>query len=203
MAGYFDLFASLAGGAYLAGKHSNNKRKDTEFEYRQCERHEITKSLAPPQKLMEELSNEIVEDGTGKSHSENLEKVSGDISHIFGSNWRERFECTQYADSLINKYHGDMFYDPWAAAFAILLAQKGYVEVHTMGYNTTPTPGERRYPAELCTYDELRRYICDTCRAIEKYIQQSRPEIQAELKIRYMNDYTSTVRMDWELHYDL
>lgn len=204
MAGYFDLFTSLFGGAYIAGKLSNNKRKDSEFKYKQYEFSEICNSLEPPKELIDSLSNALVEGGEVSGDSAVLQEVSGDLERIFGSDWNKRFKRYEFATVMQNHYRQDVFYDPWVSALAILLAKRGYVRVSVMGYNTTPSPLDRdcSSASKVCSYQEMRQYITQTCRTIEKYIQKVRPDIDASLDIVSYNNPTTTVWLKWNVHYN-
>ena len=106
------------------------------------------------------------------------------------------------ANGLEYQYNADALYDEWVCALSILLAKRGYVHTLAGGFNTTPG-----YLAGCAInspeHKVIHKRIVLICRAIERHIQASRPEIKAELKVTSLSEPGESVRMDWDLKYNL
>lgn len=208
MAGYMDLFTSFAGGSYILGRSYRDKRKSREYDIKAFERADIMKSLRPPKQLVDDLIKKLsypdhilesAEDGVPLV----IEEISEDLSIIYGSEWRSVFSSGfMTANGLEYQYNADALYDKWVCALSILLAKRGYAHTPPGGFNTTP--GHLAgYAINSPEHKVIHKRIVLTCRAIERYIQAARPEINAELKATSLSKPGESVRMDWDLRYDL
>ncbi|WP_455720560.1 hypothetical protein [Agathobacter sp.] len=153
------LFVLIVGGYWLF-RLTLDKASTEVFNEAYDKSQKILEPLCAPRELINELMSQLDDP---KRRWDVLRTVSNELRQIYGDNWGIQFKEGGFTGG------STCMTTPWSIALSLVSAKKGYILGRTGEYILGHKP------------EELRRNQIKACHMIEKFMQESHPDLNLRL----------------------